>query len=323
VSFKRWRWLEDGLLPLAVLTMRLCWLWPWLELLRRWITPHATAPFLSLPALVLLSAGGYLAARRALERPPITRLARSTVIALGLLTILLLIWWRYVAGLYALWDWRGFARLAFLATDWTLGPPPVFLALVLGVAMWIQGVRDATPLSRHEQVWNTFTVGFVALVVMLLVVQLDERGLPPGAGAAIWLFFGLGMAGLALSALEYAGLGQQQDAALPGMSRYWLGSMLAVVGAILGFGLLLALVLAPGTIAAAFGHLRFLLDWLGTIVGLILIVFAYLIFLILEPLFNFIQQRLQLREPEEETADTQSLNDMLEAFGEEPTNILP
>lgn len=323
MSFKRLNWIDDAILPLAVLGLRLCWLWPWLELLRRWITPHITTPFLPLWMLVLLGVGGYVSARRALGQETMTRNARAFVIGAGLVAVLIGVWLHQVGLGFAPWDPAGFNLLIRQATDWTFGPPPAFMGLVVGVGLWIAGVRDATPLSRHEQLWTTFTVGFVAFVLMLLVVQLDDRGMPPGTGAGIWLFFGVGMAALALSALEYAGLGQDKDAGVPGISRYWIGSMLAVVGGILGIALILGLVLAPGTVAAVLGNLRFLLDWLGAILGIILIVIAYLIFLIIEPLFNLLREYMELPEPEEDSVDTQSLNEMLDAFYAEPSSILP
>ena len=31
----RWNWLDQGLLPLLLATIRFCWLWPWLILLRQ------------------------------------------------------------------------------------------------------------------------------------------------------------------------------------------------------------------------------------------------------------------------------------------------
>ena len=323
MSFRRLLWIEDLLLPLAVLVLRLCWLWPWLELVRRWVSPHTDAPYLPLGALVILGAGGYIAARQAMRQEAITGAIRAAVIGLGVVVMLVILWSHYAAPVYGFWDMRGVNLLIQEATDWSVGPPPAFLALILGFVFWIQGVRDTTPLSRHEQVWKTFGVGFGALALMLLVVQLDERGMPPGTGAAIWVFFGVGMAALALSALEYAGLGQEKGAAMPGMSRYWLGSMLAVVGGILGIGLILVLLLAPSMIAAAFANLRFLLDWLGAILGVLLVVTAYLVFLIIEPIFNFLREYMEIPEPEEEALDTQSLNQMLDSFWADPSSILP
>lgn len=323
MSLKRWHSIDDILLPLAVLTMRLCWLWPWLELLRRWITPYTPISYLPLPTLIVLGIGGYVTARQVLSGESITRLARGVVITLGLAAVAIALWLHYVGGLYALWDIRGFQLLANRATDWSLGPPPAFMGMMVGVLLWVQGVRDANPLSRHEQIWTTFTVGFLAFVAMLLLVQLDDRGAPPGTGAAVWVFFGVGLAALALSALEYAGLGQGKSGAIPGISRYWLGSMLAVVGGILGIGFLLILVIAPGTIAAILGSLRFLLNWLGTILGFIFVVISYLLFLIIEPIFNWIQERMELPEPEEDTIDDQSLEQMMDEYWAEPANVLP
>ncbi|MEX1019664.1 MAG: DUF4129 domain-containing protein [Litorilinea sp.] len=323
MSLKRWHLIEDITLPLAVWILRFCWLWPWLELVRRWISPQAYGSYLPLVGMAVLGIGGYVAAHQVLSGTEVSRLARSAVIGLGLLTLVVILWLHYVAGLFAPWDAQGYVYLGQQATNWTFGPPPAFLAFVIGAQLWIQGVRDAAPLSRHEQVWSTFTVGFVAFAFMLLVVQLDDRGLPPGTGAAIWTFFGVGMAALALSALEYAGIGQDKDAEVPGMSRYWLGSMLAVVGGIMGIGLLLILVLAPDTLAAVFGRLRFLLDWLGTILGYVLLAVAYVTFLLVEPLYNWLRNNMQLREMEEDTVDTQSMDNMLENYMTEPTSVLP
>lgn len=323
MNSKRWHLIEDVTLPLTIWVLRFCWLWPWLELLRRWISPQAHGPYLPLAGMVVLGVGGYAIAHHVLSGSEVSRVARAGVIALGLLGLTVILWIHYAGTLFAPWDLQGYRYLGDLATDWTDGPPPAFLAFVLGAQLWIQGVRDATPVSRHEQVWSTFTIGFVAFALMLLIIQLDDRGLPPGTGAALWTFFGAGMAALALSALEYAGLGQDKDAVTPGMSRYWLGSMLAVVGGILGIGVLLVLVLAPDTVAAAFGRFRFLLEWLGTALGFVILVVAYLTFLLVEPIYNYLRARMNWEEPEEDSVDTQSMEDMLESFQTDPTTVMP
>ena len=35
MPWNRWHWLEDGIMPLLVVLMRVCWIWPWLQMLQR------------------------------------------------------------------------------------------------------------------------------------------------------------------------------------------------------------------------------------------------------------------------------------------------
>ena len=64
----RWRWLDDGLLPLLVVALRVCWLWPWLILLQRWLAPSTPGDLVPLWALCTLMIGGTLMARVAVAR---------------------------------------------------------------------------------------------------------------------------------------------------------------------------------------------------------------------------------------------------------------
>ena len=104
MSWSRWNWLDDGLLPLAVTILRVCWLWPWLALLQRWLASSYQGTLLTIGLVFGLLIGGAMAARRALRLP--STWARAAVAGAGLAVIFVMLWWRLYWPQYPLWDPR-------------------------------------------------------------------------------------------------------------------------------------------------------------------------------------------------------------------------
>ena len=131
MSLNRWRWLNDVVLPLAMAILRLCWLWPWLTLFRRWLAPSYGRAFLAPELIVGLSLGGMALARWTLARRRSLAEARAWAAGVGLGVILLLLWWQFLQGQYPLWDLRWFARLGQMLAYWREEVPPAFIALLV------------------------------------------------------------------------------------------------------------------------------------------------------------------------------------------------
>ena len=77
MTWPRWHWLNDGLIPLLVITLRVCWLWPWLELLRYWLASTAPRPLVPLWAIFGLFLLSNSTTRLALTRTASLRQARA------------------------------------------------------------------------------------------------------------------------------------------------------------------------------------------------------------------------------------------------------
>jgi len=300
MSWSRWNWLDDGVLPLAVTILRVCWLWPWLALLQRWLASSYQGTLLTVGLVFGLLFGGTIAARRALRLP--STWARAAVAGVGLAVIFVMLWWRLYWPQYPLWDPRWIRTWSTEMTDWsgweTQGVPTPFFALLAMAYLWLRGLLDGGRFSlMREHIWRTFAVGFLALAALLMAASLDGRGLPAGTVNLLWLFFATGMVALALAGLKAAGgldgaleSDGGQIAVRPGLDRYWLMSVFSIIGALLGLGLALSAVIAPEAVGQVLGAvwivIRQAILYLWIIVSLILFPIAYVLALFLQPLLE-------------------------------------
>jgi len=290
VNWRRWPWLEEGVLPLLVLLLRLSWLWPWLVMLGRWLLPPGAPPILSLWNAALLLAGGALTVRLLRVDPEKPRRARLLAACIGLAALALTLWLRWERVTYALWDVRWLAHLGESLVYWGENISVPFVTLLLAAWLWLRGMRDR-PAPTHDDVWSAFVTGFVALALLLLAARLDPAGLPEAAGRGLLLFFATGMAALALAGLRQARNVRQKDAPLLA-NRYWLTSILVTILALLAIGLVLGVLITPESVAQIFGWTKTVASWLLALIGYVAYVVAYVLFLFLTPLIEWVQAHL-------------------------------
>jgi hypothetical protein len=201
---------------------------------------------------------------------------------------------------YELWDPAWIRAWAVEMTDWSgwedAGiPPPVFLFLVTA-SLWLRGVLDGGQQSVvREQVWRAFVTGFILFALLLVFGAWDSRGLPQRTSSFLWLFFASGMIALALAGLRRGmGPGVVEDDApssiRPGFDRYWLGSVLTVIGGILGLALVISVLVAPEILRDLFGAvwlvMRQLLLYAWIAISLLLYPLAYLLARLFSPLVD-------------------------------------
>lgn len=280
----RWSWLSEAALPIALAVLRTCWLWPWLELARRWLSPTFQTALLSAPLIVGLSLGGVAATRCVTVLIRSLAGARMAVAGSGLLAAALVLWWQFYRQHYELWDVHWVGALGLQLTRWDVAVPPPFLALLAVTYLWARGATDGSSSLEHEDVWGAFARGFVALTLFILVTAISPVGLPTWAHWVVVLFFTTGMIALALSSLKVA---QRGKASLPApirANRYWLVSALSVIGTLLGLGWAVATLLAPEDVARVLGWLGIALELIARLAYALLFALTYLLFLILYPL---------------------------------------
>ena len=301
MNWRRWPWLEDGWLQLIVVPslvamVRLCWLWPWLELLRRWLTPSYQAALLPLWAIPLLFVGGTLLTRAALAQARTLNHARVWVVGSGLVALLGLLWWQYGYPAYALWDGRWLWQVAQALTHWPHNEvPPQFLTLLVTAGIWLRSVLDGRRRLLRDDVWHTFMTGVIALVLLILAGQLDPFGLPPYADRWMVALIAVGFSSLALSSLELSrisGIWETEKQPRLRLDRYWLVSVAFVIVALVASGLILGVLLTPATVASALGWIAGIFSWVGALLSYLLQAVAYVIFLVLTPLIEWLQSRL-------------------------------
>ena len=293
MSWRRWPWLEEGALPLSVVLLRLCWLWPWLLVVARWTLPPHMRPFLPLWTVAALMLGGAVTARLLpvdLERPWRTR---TLAAGLGLAAMMLTLWRRLERTNYAVWDVRWVAKQAMTLTHWNGVLPLSFAVLLLAAYLWLRGMQDSAA-PNHDDIWRAFANGFIALVVLLVAGRIDPAGPPASTERWIVIFFAIGMVGLALAGLRLARGSRNMSAPLPA-NRYWVASIAAMVAVLLGAGLTLAFVITPDGVARSMGWIRYVLGWIGVALGYALYGLAYVLFLVLTPLINWLEENVGFR----------------------------
>ncbi|MCS7221471.1 MAG: DUF4129 domain-containing protein [Anaerolineae bacterium] len=284
MSSIRWNWLSEAALPIALAILRTCWLWPWLELARRWLSPTFQTALLSVPLIIGLSLGGVAVTRCATVLIRSLVGARLAVAGSGLLAAALVLWWQFYRQRYDLWDVHWVSALSLQLTHWDVVVPPPFLALLAVIYLWTRGVTDGSSRLEHEDVWGAFARGFVALTLFTLVTVVSPVGLPKWAYGVVVLFFTAGMIALALSSLKVA---QRGKASLPTSiraNRYWLVSALSVIGTLLGLGWAVAALLAPEDVARVLEWLGGALALIARLIYVLLFSLSSLLFLILYPL---------------------------------------
>jgi hypothetical protein len=310
MSWSRWNWLDDGVLPLAIAILRVCWLWPWLALLQRWLVAAYRGALLA-PALILgLLLAAAVTARWALRLP--SNRARFAAAVIGLALIFGALWWQLYRTQHPVWDLRWLGAWATDMVHWqeweTRGIPPAFFSLLAMAYLWLRGMLDGSHQSiMREQVWGTFAAGFVALALVMLIAQFDQASLPEGTGNLLWIFFATGMAALALAGLKTAGglenvsgpAGRAIDIR-PQFDRYWLGSVLTVSVTLLGVALALSVLIAPQVVAqllrGVWGVVSQVIIYLWFAISLLLLPVAYLLAFLFAPFVDWLakfQSQLQ------------------------------
>lgn len=320
MPWKRWPWPDAGLLPLLIVALRVCWIWPWLQTLT-WLMDPGAPVLLPLWAVIALLIGGALTAQAAAGAPASPRRARYVVAALGLVAIFLVLWQPYRSATYSLWDLRWAGSLAYGFVHPAAGNLMELTAFIVAAGLWLRGMQDSDAPS-HDEVWRAFVTGFWAWVLLLLVIYLEPAAAPPRLSLWIVLFFATGMAGLALGGLQLA-RDTRPDRPLR-LNRHWLLAGLALIALVIGLGLLLGALVTPEGMAQTFGWVGAIVRWIGVAIGYLLLALVYLLSYLLAPLINLILWLRAQYAPPPATPQGFSLQQLLEQLQQqEPVGIPP
>lgn len=313
MTWPRWNWLDRGLLPLLLALLRLCWLWPWLALLRQLLAPSFAGPLLAPGALLIVPLLSFAFSHAAplqqlpAEKPvavPKTTMpwwARTAIALLGLVTILVALWWQLFRADYALWDVRWLGPLGLALIHWPADEvPAAWLMIVALIYLWLRGMLDAAQPMSHDDLWGAIVAGVVALVGYLLLINALSFAPVANLGNLVVLFFAAGMMALAFSSLkitvglDYAlGFGPRQAVKAPQASRYWLVSVLIVVGMLLGLGVGVALLVAPEQVAQFMAVVNRSLGLVWQLISLVLLGISYVLFMIVYIIVRLLQPLIE------------------------------
>ncbi|MCB0108008.1 MAG: hypothetical protein KDE53_18930, partial [Caldilineaceae bacterium] len=251
-----------------LILMRFAWLWPWMLLLKSFLSPSypgnlihpallVAMPLLSLAtvkwaSLTPLPAPLEENPKQLLESPDLLTWRTRIVVALvGLAAIIGIGWWQYYRLEYSLWQWQWLYEFGYILTHWgTQEVPPQVVTVFVLIVLWLNGLGDAVRGFTHDDIWGALVRNVVAMVLFVIIMGLAGRPLPAEIFYLIILLFGAGMLALAFSSLKITigldralGMGQRRISAMPRMNRYWLSTVLLTVFGLLALGIIVGIIL--------------------------------------------------------------------------------
>ncbi len=306
------------IVPILLTLMRFAWLWPWLLLLKSFLSPSYDGVLIDPWLIVAVPLLSLVAVKWASVVPTPTAAApdnqrmsdipsalawrtRLTVALLGLLTVLGVTWWQYYHATHLLWEGTWAYDLGYVLTHWgSEEVPPQVITLFVLIILWLNGIGDAVRGLTHDEVWGALMRSVAGMVLFVIIMAIAKRPLPNELFYLIVLLFGAGMLALAFSSLKITvgldralGMGQRRISAAPKVNRYWLSSVLVTVGGLLTAGVLVAFVLAPEQMQRLLDAANVVIGWIGQAISAVLLALSYIAFFIVYLLARLLEPLIQ------------------------------
>lgn len=286
----RWNWLENGVIPVVSALMFAAWVRPVYQALLNWqvVRPvglHYPAWLIVLIPLVVSTVETALQERVN---------SRWLSLAVGLPILV-------AALIYLTPEGAPFMRQP-LQASWqvllSLGRfqgklPASLLILVLTAVLIVRGLL--VDWMAHDALWRTFLVGIGALGLLMMLAPRVTAPLALGRAMASFLLWGL----MSLAIIAVANMLYNQRALgkkAPSVSRHWLVVVSVAVGAVILVGWGLGLLFSPETVADIVRWFDPIRKGIGAILSWLLTALVYVIFLVLEPLINWLASLIAKRE---------------------------
>ena len=280
--WKQSNWLDAIAIPFTTAMMRVAWVYPFLLILTEPAISGSTGIHIPAWLLFVLSFGSTLLANLASE----SREGYLVAILTGFSACfaVLLVTFPPSEGLFAWFSWLG-QRLVRWENSL---PAPAVLFVATGL-LWWRGM--ATRVMEHTQFTLSFATGGFMMVVLLLLTRILPPVMPGAtlvASMLVYLVAGLGTLALAGASQALRRNAYQSGISLQ-LSRHWLLAVAVVIGGVLVIGWLLGLLVVPESVLAVMAWLKPIWRLLGRIVYYLLYPIIYLLFLLLQPLFDWFQ----------------------------------
>jgi hypothetical protein len=282
IDFRRWQWLESGLIPLVSALMRVAWLTPLLHLAlnNAFVVPKG----LYFPGwLILVLLLGASAVESVFQdHPDAPAISAGT----GLLAVVGVV--AYMFGLDVANLGRWLTRLFVNLTDFSTAFPATLVVIVAAALIWRKGLTAAW--QEYAELFQAFVTGVLVLGFLLLVRSSDAWD---QTGISVWgsvvLFVISSLLALAMiSAHQALAVERVRDVHVPSLSREWLTVVGLVVLAVVLLGWLTAEVLSPESVKEILRLLSPIWIAIRTALMYVWLAIAYVLFWLLGPLMEFI-----------------------------------
>jgi hypothetical protein len=235
-------WLAVVFYPLAVVLMESFWFYPWLVWVGNWPAFAEPRPAISLASVVIVLAGSLLVTRLTLRVKRSLWLIRSVIVGGGLVVILLVLGVEYNAG-YVFLGGGWFAHVGHVLGTTFKNPSTIVVALPVLLYLWWRGIILGQTTSYFRDIYRSFLLGMVALVVLVIIWQISassERFAAPGPeiGWSVMAFFFFGLLAIAVSHIYVMRSSMPKEEAALTSVRRWMPMILGVIGGmvLVGFG---------------------------------------------------------------------------------------
>lgn len=305
---KRWNWLDTILLPLSVVLMQVVCIAPiWAALLREPTTGITDTGFVFWLCLGIMLGGavvGQLAAGN--------RMAPFIVI-FGAIIAVLVAWMLAIPPTAQGW----LSDILFDLTHIDLDRLPVPLVMLIFAALvWWRGLKAID--VHHDTVMLLFVIGIIIQLGILFASFGARIRLSGTLMLQMLLFTGASMAAFSFVQISRTMHEQERKTGLNvRIDRYWVGTIGGVIVVLILVGLFVSQFISP----ESFAIFRPLWDTIIQIFLLIIYVFAYLFFGLLEPLLNRLpQEERGMTMPFESVVEP---DDILEQLEKNPVQVPP
>ncbi|MFA5309877.1 MAG: DUF4129 domain-containing protein [Dehalococcoidales bacterium] len=246
-TVKKFDWMAGVFYPLAVILMEAFWVAPWLHWLGILPMFREPRPIMGLGTVILVLALALLVTRLVVNLKIKMWAIQAIIIGAGLLTMLLVLGYEY-AGDYAFLSGGWFTHTWQVLGHTLVKPDTIAAAIAAVVYLWWRGINLGQSTTIFKDIYRTFVLGMVALIVLLVLWQLtsvSDKLDSPGAsiGFNVIAFFFFGLISIAICHLYVMrSTMPREDAGLTSVWR-WTPVMLGVIGGVVlvGFGLASAL----------------------------------------------------------------------------------
>ena len=315
--------MDDGLLPYSLALMRATWIWLMIHVWSALLQPERGDMFsplliggLLVGGTVAAQVGPRLAGDDSRRAGPGDRAGRLLVAGGGLLGVALALYLAIGAGTYAPWDTRWLAALFDI-------PLATLFTVAIATWLWSWGVQAGRQRLYYDIYAHNFALG-VGGLALAIALGYGTHIISPVQGVLIaLLFFALGLGILAIASVQSTRqIERWRSEQSFRLSRYWLGMVAAVIGALLVVGLLLAQLFTPGAVEHILAALGWLVDLLARVLLVLVIVISYPFFWLYELISRLIGPLAAKGEPPQ-PVQPRPLAEQLRELEQAPAGLSP